>query len=218
MALRKDPARRYQSVEQFTDDIRRHLEARPILARRDTMAYRARKFVQRNKVATAAAVLIIISLIAGLVATTWEAHRAKLEKARAERRFNDVRQLAHSVLFDYHDAIKNLPGATPVRQRLVKDALVYLDSLTNEASGDPALQREVAAAYERVGDVRGEVYGASLGDMAGALDSYQKSLRIREALVAADSRDVNNQRDLAYSYMKIGSQLQDTGEAARGLE
>src|SRR5205823_8679066 len=70
------------------------------------------------------------------------------------------------ILFDYHDAIKNLPGATPVRQRLVKDALVYLDSLTNEASGDPALQREVAAAYERVGDVRGEVYGASLGDMA----------------------------------------------------
>src|SRR4029077_14441333 len=79
MALRKEPERRYQSVEQFSEDIRRHLEARPVLARRDTVGYRARKFVQRNRVATAAALLILVSLIAGLVATTWEAHRARME-------------------------------------------------------------------------------------------------------------------------------------------
>ena len=218
MALRKEPARRYQSVEQFAHDIRRHLENRPVLARKDTLGYRARKFIQRNRVATAAGVLVFVSLVGGLVATAWQAHRATLQKMRAERRFNDVRRLAHSVLFDYHDAIKGLPGATAVRERLVKDALIYLDSLTRESSGDPALQRELAAAYERVGDVRGEIYSASLGDMTGALDSYQKALRLRETLVAADPRDVNNQRDLAESYTKIGSQLQDTAEAARGLE
>ena len=66
-----------------------------------------------------------------------------------------MRKLANSVLFDYHDAIKDLPGATKVRERLVKDALNYLDSLAGEAHGDPELQRELAAAYERVGDVRG---------------------------------------------------------------
>jgi serine/threonine protein kinase len=218
MALRKEPERRYQSVEQFSDDIGRHLRARPVLARKDTIGYRAGKFVRRNKVATAAATLVFLSLLSGVVATTWEAQRAKAEKARAERRFNDVRQLAHSVLFDYHDAIKNLPGATHARERLVKDALRYLDSLAGESSGDPALQRELASAYERVGDVRGEVYGASIGDMTGALDSYQKALRIREALVAADSRDVNNRRGLADSYTKIGTQLQDTVDAAHGLD
>ena len=218
MALRKEPARRYQLVENFADDIRRHLDSRPVLARRDTLTYRGRKFVQRNRVTTAAACIILVSLVAGLIATAWQAHRATVQKARAERRFNDVRQLAHSVLFDYHDAIKGLPGATAVRERLVKDALTYLDRLTSEASGDHALQRELAAAYERVGDVRGEIYSASLGDMAGALDSYQKALRIREALVAADPRDGNNYRDLAESYTKIGSQLQDTANASRGLE
>src|SRR5881398_1411326 len=175
MALRKEPERRYQSVEQFSEDIGRHLAARPVLARKDTIGYRAGKFVRRNKVATAAASSVFFSLLSGIVATTWEAQRAKAEKARAERRFNDVRQLAHSVLFDYHDAIKNLPGATRVRERLVKDALIYLDSLAGEASGDPALQRELAAAYERVGDVRGEAFGASLGDRAGATDSYRKA-------------------------------------------
>ena len=218
MALRKEPERRYQSVEQFSEDIRRHLESLPVVARKDTFAYRSAKFIRRNAIATAAAVLVFLTLLGGIVATTWQAHRAKAEKTRAERRFNDVRQLAHSVLFDYHDAIKDLAGATRVRERLVKDALIYLDSLALEASGDSALQRELASAYERVGDVRGQAYSASLGDRQGALDSYFKSLRIREDLVAAAPRDVQSRRDLAASYRKIGNQLLETSEAARGLE
>jgi serine/threonine protein kinase/tetratricopeptide (TPR) repeat protein len=218
MALRKEPARRYQSVEQFSEDIRRHLEARPVIARRDTIGYRTAKFIRRNKVATAAALLVFVSLVAGLIGTTWQAQRARAEKARAERRFNDVRRLARSVLFDYHDAIKNLPGATRVREQLVKDALVYLDSLAREAGGDPALQRELAAAYERVGDVTGEAYGASLGDRAGALQSYEKALRVREALVAAAPTHVQGRRDLAGIYRRIGTQLLETKDATRGVE
>ena len=224
-ALRKEPERRYQSVDQLSEDIRRHLEARPILARRDSLAYRGAKFVQRNKAVTAAAALVLLSLLAGIIATTWQAHRAKTEemaakaaKARAERRFNDVRQLAHSVLFDYHDAIKDLPGATRVRERLVKDALNYLDSLSREAGGDFALQRELAAAYERVGDVRGQAYSASLGDRAGALDSYKKALQIRESLLKAAPQDAQSRRDMAATYRKIGNQLLETTEAAQGLE
>jgi len=218
MALRKEPRRRYQSVEQFSEDIRRHLEARPILARKDTVGYRTAKFVRRNSVATAAALLLLLSLLGGIIATTWQAQIAKAEKGRAERRFNDVRKLANTVLFDYHDAIKDLPGATKVRERLVKDALTYLDSLAGEAQGDPVLQRELAAAYERVGDVRGAIYGASLGDRAGATESYEKALRIREALVIAAPRDVQNRRELAASYKGVGYQLLGTSEEPRGLE
>jgi eukaryotic-like serine/threonine-protein kinase len=218
MALRKEPERRYQTVEQFSDDIRRHLESLPVVARKDSFGYRAVKFVQRNKAVTAAATLVFLTLIGGIIATTWEARRARAENARAERRFNDVRHLAHSVLFDYHDAIKDLPGATRVRERLVKDALTYLDNLSREAAGDPALQRELAAAYDRVGDVRGELLAASFGDMAGALDSYEKATRIREALAAADPRDFKKRRDLAGSYAKIGLQLQESADFARGFE
>jgi serine/threonine protein kinase/tetratricopeptide (TPR) repeat protein len=233
MALRKEPERRYASVEQFSEDIRRHLEARPVLARKDTIGYRAAKFVRRNKAVVAAASLLFVSLLGGIITTTWEAHRArvqeaaarrqetlaKAEKARAERRFADVRQLAHSLLFDYHDAIKDLPGATRVRERLVKDALANLDKLAAEVQGDSILQRELAAAYERVGDVRGEAYGsANLGDRAGALDSYGKALRIREDLLASDPHDVQNRRALAAIHKKIGGALQETNEAKLGLE
>jgi len=182
-ALRKEPERRYQSVEQFSEDLRRHLAGLPVSARKDTLGYRGAKFIRRNRIAAAAAALVLLFLVGGIIATTWQARRARaqeavarVEKARAERRFNEVRQLAHAVLFDYHDAIKDLPGATKVRERLVKDALAYLDVLSAEAGEDPSLKRELAAAYDRVGDVRGQAYSANLGDNAGALESYQKAL------------------------------------------
>jgi non-specific serine/threonine protein kinase/serine/threonine-protein kinase len=225
MALRKQPERRYQSVEQFSDDIRRHLAREPVRARPDTLAYRASRFVRRNAAATVAASLLVLTLLCGIVATTWQAQRAReqeavarAQKARAERRFNEVRQLAHAVLFDYHDAIKDLPGATAVRARLVKDGLAYLDSLAGEAAGDPALQRELADAYERLGDVRGAAYAASLGDIAGARESYLKALGIRKALVAGSPGDVRSRRDLARSYVRVGSRMVETPESAQSTD
>ena len=76
MAMRKEPARRYSSVGQFSDDIRRHLEGLPVIARKDTLRYRSEKFIYRHKVGVAAAALIALSLIGGIVATFWEARRA----------------------------------------------------------------------------------------------------------------------------------------------
>ncbi len=225
MAMRKETARRYRSVEQFSEDIRRHLAERPIIARPDTFSYRSAKFFQRNRLAVTAAALLLLTLVGGIIATTWQAHKARLhekharaEQARAERRFNDVRKLANNVLFDYHDAIKDLPGATKVRERLVQDGLNYLDGLAGEAQSDPALQRELAAAYERVGDVRGGESSGSLGDITGALESYAKALGIREALVAASSSDAQARRDLARSHQKIGWRLQATREKDPGID
>lgn len=218
MALRKEPERRYQSVEQFSEDLRRHLEERPVLARKDTVTYRAAKFARRNKAGLAAAALVLLSLVGGIVVTTRQAKIALREKARAERRFNEVRKLAKSVLFDYHDAIKALPGATNVRELLVKDALNYLDSLAGEAQGDPELQRELAAAYERVGDVRGGELSGSRGDLSGAIESYTKALKICEALVAANPADVKARRALASSHQKIGWRLRGGTQSNAGFD
>jgi eukaryotic-like serine/threonine-protein kinase len=224
-ALRTDPARRYQSVEQLSDDLARHLDGLPIVARADAAFYRFGKFVRRNAVACSAAAVVLLTLVGGIMATTAQAQRARAqeaaaraEKARAERRFNEVRQLAHSVLFDYHDAIKDLSGATVVRERLVKDALAYLDGLAAEASGDSALQRELAAAYERVGDVRGRPRFASLGDSLGALESYSKALQLRESLTAANPRDVQARRDVAISHVRTGDVLYELNQIPSALE
>ncbi len=210
MALRKEPARRYQSVEQFAEDIRRHLEGLPVIARKDTLRYRTSKFVRRNKLALSAAALVLLTLIGGIVTT----QRAR---ARAERRFNDVRQLARAVVFDYHDAIAQLPGATPVRERLVKDALVYLDSLAAEADNDAGLQRELAAAYEKIGAVQGNNYHDNLGDTEGAMRSYQKSLAIRQRLIARAPNDLALQGELADSHCGVGDMHYTMTELAEGL-
>jgi hypothetical protein len=104
----------------------------PVGARKDTFTYRASKFIKRNRVGVAAAAITLLTLVGGIVATAWEAHVARAEKAKAEQRFNQVRKLAHAVMFDYHDEIAALPGSTKVRERLVKDALEYLDNLSQD--------------------------------------------------------------------------------------
>src|SRR5262249_18038620 len=83
-ALRKEPERRYSSVEQFADDIHRHLEGRPVIARRDTIRYRTMKFAQRHKAIVAAAVLAGLSLIGGVVSTSWQGHIPKNGRATGQ--------------------------------------------------------------------------------------------------------------------------------------
>jgi non-specific serine/threonine protein kinase/serine/threonine-protein kinase len=216
MAMRKEPRRRYASAEQFSDDIRRHLEGLPVIARKDTPGYRSTKFIKRNKVLVVAAILIVLTLLSGIVATTWEAHVATSQKARAERRFNDVRRLANSFMFELNDEIAKEP--TKARGLLVKRALEYLDSLAQEAGDDPSLQRELATAYEKVGDILGNPYSANLGDTAGAIESYRKALAIRQALSAAEPASTDVRRDLAISYGRMGEMQEQTGDIPGALE
>jgi len=192
-ALQKDPARRYSSAEQLSDDIARYLTARPVLARKDAVGYRAAKFIRRHTVAVAAAAVILLIFLAGAMAIVREARvanrqrqAAEAQRARAERRFNDVRRLATSFLFEFHDAIAHLPGATPARKLVVSKALEYLGSLELESAGDVSLREELATAYDRVGDVLGNPELANLGDTAGALAAYRKAMAIREALASTD--------------------------------
>ncbi len=76
MAMRKEAARRYASVEQLSEDIRRHLEGLPVIARQDTFNYRATKFVRRNQGVVASATLIAVSLIVGIALALSQARRA----------------------------------------------------------------------------------------------------------------------------------------------
>jgi non-specific serine/threonine protein kinase/serine/threonine-protein kinase len=224
-AMHKEPERRYSSVQQLAEDIQRHLDGLPVTAQADTLAYRGRKFVMRHKTVVLATAFVMLSLVAGTIATSWQAHKARMERARAERRFNDVRALANSFLFEFHAAIKDLPGATPARELVVKKALIYLDSLSQESSNDASLQRELGTAYEKVGDVQGEFFSENLGQPGAALESYKKALGIRTALAQAAPRDIENQRELAAIYGKLGNigwitgNPKDAAENARkGLE
>ena len=214
MAMRKEPARRYPSVLALSEDIRRHGEGLPVNARPDTLAYRADKFVRRNKAAVAAGALVTLALIGGLVATT-------LQARRADRRFEDVRRLAHSILFEVEPKMATQSGNIPARSLLVQRALEYLDSLSREAGSRRDLQRELAAAYEKVGDVQGLPTAPNLGDRPGARTSYLKARSLRQALVDADGRDAPARHELAVCDTHLGVVLwwlDDTAGAQKSLD
>ena len=219
-ALRKEPQRRYLSAERLSEDLHRHLVGLPVSAQRDTWSYRAEKFVQRHRIGVVAASLMVVSLVGGVLATTWQARVARAERANAQQQFNDVRKLTTSFLFDFHNAIQNLPGSTPARRLVVQRALEYLSKLAQRAQGDRSLQRELAEAYLKVGDVQGNPYAPNLGDTQGAADSYAKALTISQALVAADPKDSQAQGYLGRSHKSLGEVLPLLGkprEAAGNL-
>lgn len=215
-ALRKEPGRRYASVEQFAEDVRRHLEGLPVTARRDSWSYRAGKFAIRHKLAVTATVLVLTAVLGGVAATVREARIAAANQRRAEQRFTDVRKLANSLMFEIHDAIRDLPGSTPARRLLVTRALEYLDNLSAQSKGDASLQKELASAYERVGDVLGYPFAANLGDKTGAEQSYGKALAIREAL--ANPKDAQLEHDLVGTYLKLAQVLESGGNFGGALE
>ena len=167
----------------MADDLERWLTQRPVRAVPDSTSYRLRRFVGRHRLGVAAAVAAVLALSLGLATTLWQFRVAQAERARAERRFNDVRQLASTVIFDLHDAIAPLPGSTDARRLLIQRALTYVDGLAAEASGDLPLQRELARAYERLADVQGRPGNANLGDRDGARSSLEKSLGVMDGLI-----------------------------------
>jgi non-specific serine/threonine protein kinase/serine/threonine-protein kinase len=213
-ALRKEPTRRYLTVQDLSEDIRRHLEGLPVLARADTLGYRMSKYARRHKAAVAAAVLVTASLVGGIFATARQARIAEANRKRAERRFEDVRKLANSFLFEFHDAIKDLPGSTPAREIVVRRGLEYLDSLAAESQGSPSLQLELASAYEKVGDLQGALGAANLGQTPAAHKSYAKAVELREAAAMAGPPRFEAQRDLAMARKKLASMRMAEGDWA----
>jgi tetratricopeptide (TPR) repeat protein len=220
MALRKESQRRYTSVEQFAGDVRRHLENLPVIARKDTVRYLTSKFVTRHKAGVAAVVFSVFAILAGIFATLREAHIAQAQRVRAERRFDDVRKLANVLVFDIHDSIENLPGATTARKLLVDRAVQYLDSLAQEAAEDPGLQREVASAYERLGDLQDKPAAtfSSLGDEVAAMQSYNKSLSLREKLARTNQANAEDAVSLARIHRLIADAAADSGEVSSAVE
>jgi tetratricopeptide (TPR) repeat protein len=184
MALRKDPARRYATAEQLSDDLFRHLEGLPVQARRGAWSYRAGRFVLRHRAVVGAAVAANIALALGLAVAAYESFEAHRQKQRAEQHFASVRKLANVLMFDMHDAIQDLQGATPARKALVDNALTYLQQLdTSTDDDDPSLQVELAAGYRRIGDIQGGPLTSNLGDPKAAAQSYARSQAIAERVL-----------------------------------
>jgi serine/threonine protein kinase/tetratricopeptide (TPR) repeat protein len=194
MAIRKEPWRRYASAAEMAADVERYLNHLPVIASADTLGYRVTKFVRRHKAGVAAAALIVLTLLSATSITLYQARIVRRERGIADQRFRDMRELARSNLFEFSDAIQNLPGSAVARHLVIQRALSYLDRLNKDAAGDRALQHELATGYEKIAALEGNFSGPGIGDTAAAVESYKKALALRHALTASSGNGVGEIR------------------------
>jgi eukaryotic-like serine/threonine-protein kinase len=143
--------------------------------------------------------------------------RADAERQRAEKRFDDIRSLATTLLFDLHDGIRDLAGSASARKLVLAKAQQYLEVLSKESGDDLQLQGELATAYEKTGDLLTDAIGLSTTD-GSALASYNKALQLREAIARRKEPDLRDQRALAYSLMKVSNGHFLHGETSKAVE
>ena len=217
-ALRKEPERRYRTAHELSEDLRRHLEGLPVTARADTIGYRTGKFVRRHRTAVAAAVLVSVSLVGGIVATTRQARIT-------QRRFDEARRLIRTVIFDIQPKMAAVPGTTALRKDLIESTLQYLETLSRDAGDNPALLRELCASYVQLARVVGVQGDANVGDREAARRTLGEAEKIAARLMAlepdgADSlhEAVNVERNLALTALYDGAYPLAQQHARRAIE
>lgn len=197
MAMRKESERRYSSVEQFAEDIRRYLAGLPVIAQEDTFGYRASKFVKRNKAGVAAGAGIAASLIGGLIAVSRQARIASRQRDRAR---NEARKAEKVNLF----LQKMLSSADPRQQgkdiKLVEILDLAAASIEKDFADEPAIIADLHTTIGLTFLSQGK-FDQAEPHLAGALETRLKLFGRRN-------------HDTAISFYNIGQLLQARGDAA----
>jgi serine/threonine-protein kinase len=232
MAMRKEPERRYSSVEQFAADVQRHLDGMPVLARADAWSYRAGKFLARHSLAVGLAVAFLALLIGFSITTYLQAQRIAHERdvAEAERARALTAQQRSEAVKDFLIDSFRLADPSHARGKEIT-AREILDQgaarIGKELRAQPDLQAtlldtigsvylsldlpdEAQPLIEQGLTVRRKLFGERNLDVAGSLYSlnrvYEKKgdLKTAEAL-AIDSLAINTQLTGTQSLETAGS-------------
>ena len=157
------PDARYRSVDALVRDIVAYRRGQTVTAMEGGWTYVLARFVGRRKLAVAAGATALAATIATSIVMSVLYIRADVAERRAVQRFDQVRELAGFILFDFHDEVAKLEGSTPAREMLTKTALDYLDGLSATPGASDALKLELALGYKRLSDVTGNAGFANLG-------------------------------------------------------
>ena len=178
-ALRKQSDERFASAEAMGDDLRRYLTGHPVLARRNTAGYLARRFIRRHRMETVAVVGISASLVAGLALSAMQARHAREERDRAEAASRESKVVTNFLmgLFQASDPAETR-GDTLTAGELVRRAATRVEALHAE----PADQA-------RMLEVIGQLY-QSLGRSEDAYAAFERALDLRRRARGPDGLEV----------------------------
>jgi serine/threonine protein kinase len=205
-ALRKEPERRYQSVQEFSEDIRRHLAGLPVSATADTAVYRISKFVRRHRrsVALAGLAVTIVSVLSGFAA--WQGIVAARERSKAEKRLTEIRQVAKSLINETNDSLAKIPGNVAVQKALAEKSVAMLDSLAADETADDALLIELADSYTKLAKIQAWAFR----EFEKADENLVKAEVIYKKLIARWPADQSLRRKLYSNQLRRIESLHDT--------
>ena len=195
--LAKAPEDRYTGAAELAADLARLVAGEPVQATALSPLVRLRLWRRRNPVGAALAAILAIVLLLGPPAWLLDRQRRAVAEARElarlreqgaereQRRFDEVRSLARTMLFEIHDEIRRLPGSTGARRLIVTKASNYLDRLAESASDDASLKAEMAEARLKVAEVL-DGPDTGLGKTAEARRNLEEAVRLRQDLAAAE--------------------------------
>lgn len=193
-ALKKSPGERYGSIAAFADDLRAYLNHQPISARPDTLAYRAAKFVRRNRLAVTLASLALLAMIAGLVGTLIQARNVRMQRDAALRERDLANRIANFMteIFRVSDPGESVGQTVTARQ--------VLDTAALDIKGDLTVQPEVRA---RLLHVMGRAY-LNLGLFSRAESLLQEGVKIGELSGEERRETFAMTHDLAWAVLQQG--------------
>ena len=159
-ALAREPGRRYGGAAALADDLQRHLEGRPVLARPDRLGYRVGKFVGRHRVVVGAAALVLLALVGGIAVSLWQARIARLEAAKATA----IQKFVFG-LFEVN-RVRNPDGAK-ARETTAEELLKLAAEELEKATPATAAQREVHFELEE-----------TIADLLADLGLHEEAVRL----------------------------------------
>ncbi len=177
MALRKEPSRRYSSVEHFSEDIRRHLEGLPVLARKDSLRYRTARFLKRHRAAAVASAIVTLSLVGGLAAALWQARAALDAQRQSAIEAAKVRQVNTFLTTMLVSADTTAaPGPEGALRLMLDEATASLQAgaLNGQRDVEASVRMTVGMAY------------LQMGRLAEAREQMQTALELRRGLHGAE--------------------------------
>lgn len=193
-AMHKEPAKRYVSVEQFSEDIRRHLIGLPVIAQKDSAGYRLNKFIKRHKVGFVSSVGFIVFLIASLIAIIWQANVAATERDKAKLEAQKV-----SSVNDFLQEMLSSVDPTEVG----KDVKVYdiLKKASVDVGNNFSKHPEIEASVRKtIGTTL-----TNLGEFDEAKPHLVKSLELNNKVYGKESyQSAESMHELALYYHWIG--------------
>jgi len=233
--LAREPQWRYQTATELAEDLQRFLNGMPILAKPTPPWMRLLLWARRKPAVASSLVIVIATLLIGSIVSTmlWlqsasnarqaqnfaaelsnnqQQLQAALEvsesqRARAQRRFDDLRQLSNALLFEIYPQVEYLENSLAAREAIITSALQYLDDLFLESGDDIELQAELATAYEKIGELVGALSNTNLGDKQSGLQNYFKARQLRETVYDFDPLNPENIERLANNYYVVARTL-----------